>query len=441
MPHIFSVSELTQSIKNVLESKFPLIWVKGQISNFSLASSGHIYFTLKDEQACLEAVWFKSYQFDKSLRNSLENGQEVVCAGKLNVYPPQGRYQIIVELIQKAGLGQLHLAFEQLKQKLDKQGLFDPKWKKEIPYNPYKVGVITAQNSAAWQDFLKVSAQYGLDKEIILYPCSVQGEQSIGQIVRAIQLANKHAYAQVLVLIRGGGSLEDLWSFNTEEVARAIFESKLPIVTGIGHEIDTTIADLVADKRASTPSHVPQVLWPAREYFYNKLLEVKQSLWLAIDRYLENKENNLEQLQAQLNLLSPDLRLRLWQERFERIQRELQNSLSLFLDKKQSKIAELEDKLMIFPRPEYFKRLGEDLANFKQNLIQVFDHWYKQKEHQLQLMTSKLHGLDPKLPLERGYSVVRLKQDGTIVNKVKQLKSGTQINITVKDGSKDAQVI
>lgn len=440
-PYIFSVSELTQGIKDILESKFPFVWVKGQISNYTVASSGHIYFTLKDEGACLDIVWFKGNQLGFSkLKTLLKDGQEVLCAGKLNVYPPRGRYQLIIEFVQEVGTGTLFLAFEKLKEKLAQEGLFSPDTKKEIPFNPTVVGVITAPNSAALQDFLTISSQYGLEKRFILYPTSVQGEESISQIVKAIEIANIHAKAEVLVLIRGGGSLEDLWSFNTEEVARAIFSSKIPIITGIGHEIDTTIADLVADKRASTPSHVPQLLWMKKQELFFKVQQLEENLWQAIDGFLYKKEHNLSNKIREFSFLNPFKKIESLEDKFNSFQLILENKFNLFLTRKIKDFSALEQKIVSFFSPEYFKLYFQKIRGLEENLIQNCLQLLTKKENQLKLLNNQISNLDPFLPLNRGYSLVKIKSSGEIVKSIRQLKTGEKVEIRVKDGSKEAKI-
>ncbi|MDQ7032004.1 MAG: exodeoxyribonuclease VII large subunit [Desulfonauticus sp.] len=447
MPHIFSVSELTESIKNVLESNFPFVWVRGQISNYSPVSSGHVYFTLKDEQACLEAVWFRgnqrffSDQQGKSLKESLKDGQEVICAGRLNVYPPRGRYQIIVEFIQEVGVGDLFLAFEKLKQKLSQEGLFSEKFKKEIPFNPSKVGVITALNSAALKDFLTVCSQYGLSKEIIIYPSSVQGEESIGQLVQAIERANQETKVQVLVLIRGGGSIEDLWSFNTEEVARAIFRSQIPVVTGIGHEIDTTIADLVADKRASTPSHVPQLLWVKRDELVKNLTKMEQNLWLAIDNFLFKKEVLLRNIEKNISFLSPTQKIAQARDKLVLCQSELISRFKLFLNQKEQKLLDLKQTLQLSYNLDRLNLKAQQLKQLESKLRQNLTNFLSARENKFQLLLQQITSLDPYLPLQRGYSIVRVRPNNKIVTSTRQMSKGLVVEIRVKDGSKEAIIL
>jgi exodeoxyribonuclease VII large subunit len=280
--HVYTVRELTRAVKEVLEGQFPFLWVKGQVTNLSRPGSGHIYFALRDEDAVLNVVWFRSSQSVPSCLKPerIAQGMEVVCAGRMAVYPPRGGYQLIAELIQEEGVGRLHLEVEALKKKLAALGYFDPSRKRELPARVSRVAVVTAPTGAAIRDFLCLSRERGVAGAIRIYPARVQGEDAPGDIAAAMDRACRDGWAEVLVLIRGGGSLEDLWAFNTESVARAVHDSTLPVVCGVGHEIDISIADLVADVRASTPSHAAQLIWPER----STLLQAVDDMELALVR-------------------------------------------------------------------------------------------------------------------------------------------------------------
>ena len=272
MDNILSVRELTERLRQVVEQRFPYAWVRGEVTNLSRPSSGHVYFSLKEGDALLGCVWFAGRQktherFDPltgevweggpkpSLAHSLENGQEIVCAGRLSVYGPRGAYQMLVDLAQETGRGRWYLAFEELKRSLAAQGFFDQSRKRPIPDSPRRVALITAPTGAAVRDFIRIAADRGLGAGIRIYPTPVQGDDAPPRIVAALEEANRQGWAEVAVLIRGGGSIQDLWAFNDERVARAVFASRLPVLTGVGHEIDHSIADFVADKAAATPSH------------------------------------------------------------------------------------------------------------------------------------------------------------------------------------------
>jgi exodeoxyribonuclease VII large subunit len=254
----FTVTGLTRRIREVLERQFPFIWVEGEISNLRTPVSGHHYFTLKDEFSQIRAVLFKTQQ--KLVPFELEDGLMVICQGRVSVYEPRGEYQILVDILEPKGLGALQLAFEQLKQRLEKEGLFASSLKKPIPYLPQRLAVVTSPTGAAIRDFLKVVKRRFANVEIFIYPVRVQGEGAGDEIASAIYDLNKMENIDVIILARGGGSIEDLWAFNEEIVARAIYESSIPVISAIGHEIDFTIADFVADLRAPTPSAAAELV-------------------------------------------------------------------------------------------------------------------------------------------------------------------------------------
>ena len=289
---ILTVRALTEQLRRSLEGRFPFVWVRGEVSNLSRPGSGHIYFSLKDQDAQLQCVWFRGQQrqaeqgrafdpltgevFDTPRPSPLEllrNGLDLLCAGRVSVYAPRGQYQLLVELVQPTGQGLLAQAFEERKRKLAEAGYFSQERKRPLPWNPQRVALITSPSGAAIHDFLELARNRGCGAEIRLFPASVQGEEAAPEIIRALDEINARGWAQVIVLIRGGGSLEDLWAFNEEAVAEAVFCSRLPVLAGIGHEVDVTLADLTADLRAATPSHAAQLLWPLRAELRQRLDE------------------------------------------------------------------------------------------------------------------------------------------------------------------------
>ncbi|MBT8762534.1 exodeoxyribonuclease VII large subunit [Desulfohalobiaceae bacterium Ax17] len=446
MAHIFSVSELTTAIKEVLEVQFPFVWVRGQVSNMARPGSGHIYFTLKDEQASIRVVWFKGSQgFSRkdglSLAESLEDGQEVLCAGRIGVYPPRGTYQLIAELVQEQGLGDLFLAFEALKKKLAELGYFDPEHKKPIPYHPEKIAVITAPHGAAIQDFLRIAQDLGLGSEIRIYPSLVQGDQAPKEIVRAINLANAHNWAEVLVLIRGGGSLEDLWAFNTEEVAKAIFESNIPVLTGIGHEIDTTIADLVADKRAATPSHTAQLLWPERKVLAQDLDEQEIRLHNALRKFFVHKETILQQMHKALTWLSPEKQVQRTEERFEHMRERLEQAWVGFVRRQEDRLGLLEKGLKTVFGPDYWQVRAQMLSTYEMQLKGGIQKIMTGCEARLDLVEERLSGLDPLKPLARGYSLVEIEKTGKYLRRKQEVEPGDKLGIRLLEGSIRAEVV
>ncbi|MDR1124902.1 MAG: exodeoxyribonuclease VII large subunit [Deltaproteobacteria bacterium] len=428
MGHIYQVRELTRAVKSLLEGQFPFVWVQGEISALSRPSSGHIYFSLKDEEASLAAVWFRGNQqaeeaFDPltgevyaggprpGLAARLENGLEVICAGRLTVYPPRGGYQIVAELVQEAGKGRQQIEFELLKAELAAKGYFDPQRKKALPLRPRRVAVITSPSGAAVHDFLRIAGPRGLASEIRVYPSLVQGDAAPAGLAAALGRACAEGWAEVLVLIRGGGSLEDLWAFNSRKVAEAIFASPLPVLSGVGHEVDVTLADLVADLRAATPSHAAQLLWPERRELAQRVDELEMRLQAAVQAQLGRFEKKLAAREQILRLLSPLNRLEKAALALESLTRRLTAAVPASLDKKERGfrgcLASLERAM-----PQRLDLVGRSLENF----------------------SLRLAGLDPQLPLRRGYALVK-KADGGILRSSVEASPGDGLELCLVDGT------
>jgi exodeoxyribonuclease VII large subunit len=296
--HIYTVSELTKDIRKIIENNFPYLWLEGEISNFKRHSSGHLYLNLKDKDAIIQAVMFKG-SADK-LKFKPEDGLKVTCSGKVSVYDQRGQYQIYISSMEPLGLGSLQLAFEQLKEKLKKEGLFDSARKKPIPFLPSKIGVITSPTGAAIRDILNVLRRRFSNAEVILIPVNVQGNDAKNEIAQGIDLFNKSSKIDVMIVGRGGGSLEDLWAFNEEIVARAIANSKIPVISAVGHEIDWTIADFVSDFRAPTPSAAAELVLPEKEELLNRINVAKQRLKNALQGVTVQYEQRIDELKEAL---------------------------------------------------------------------------------------------------------------------------------------------
>ena len=456
MSQIFTVRELTDALKKTLEGAFPFVWVRGQVSNLSRPASGHMYFSLKDADAVLNCVWFKGNQrgderFDPltgevfedgprpSLSRTLQNGTEIMCAGRLNVYPPRGSYQLVVELAQDVGLGKLFMEFEELKKKLTGKGFFETMRKRKLPYHPQKVAVITAPSGAAIQDFLRISGTRGWGAQIRVYPALVQGDLAAGQLVAQMDRVNAEGWADVIVLIRGGGSIEDLWAFNDEALAERIFGSKIPVIAGVGHEVDTTIADMTADVRAATPSHAAQLLWPERSMLIQSLDELEIRLTRRIEQQLGAKEHGLSTLERGLGWLSPEQRLKRLDEQFLGLAERLDRALGHTFEAADRSVSYSEDRIR--------RAFGEDAVTYQLQKVQALknrlqwagDGMLTNAERALDRAAIMLESLDPQKPLERGYSLVQ-KADGTFIRSVDDVSKGEQLNVMVADGSVGVQV-
>lgn len=447
MAHVFTVGELTRAIKQVLEGEFPFVWVRGQVSNLSRPGSGHVYFSLKDDDAVLGVVWFKGSQSLGRVRTGedgrpmLMDGQEVLCAGRLNVYPPRGSYQLVAEMVQDLGVGRLYVRFEELKKKLAGLGYFDASRKRALPSRPRRVGVITAPGSAALRDFLRLADERGAGAQIRVYPSLVQGEGAAEDIAHAVEFADAEGFAEVLVLIRGGGSLEDLWAFNTEVVARAVYESGLPVVVGVGHEVDMTIADMVADVRAATPSHAAQILWPERRVLAQELDELEVALVRALKARLAGWEDFLAGLHRTLNLLSPRRRLDRAEERLDALRARLPRAWSGYVREKERALDFAVRSLNAAYGPAVMDGLMGGLESLALRLAGAGDRRVTREEQRLAVVSARLEGLNPEGPLERGYSLVRVERTGRFLREPGEVSPGDRLDIRIRRGRVAAEVV
>jgi len=290
--HILTVTRLTYQIKNLLEGTFPDVWVEGEISNLTVPQSGHAYFTLKDEQSQIKAVLFRSAQ--RHLKFTLQHGMQIICRGRVSVYEPRGEYQIIVDYLEPRGIGALQKAFEELKAKLEKEGLFALDRKKSLPLLPRRIGIVTSPTGAAIRDILRVIKRRHPRMDILIYPVPVQGADAAPAIIEALQYFNREKNVDVLIVGRGGGSLEDLWAFNEEAVARAIFASRIPVISAVGHETDYTIADFVADLRAPTPSAAAEMVVESEAHLRDTVRSLGTRLSSSIRQELEQRKATVQ---------------------------------------------------------------------------------------------------------------------------------------------------
>ncbi len=452
--HILSVSALTQAIKGNLEGAFPFVWVRGQVTNVARPASGHVYFSLRDEEATLAAVWFKQNQkkgerFDPltgeiyeegprpSLASTLENGQELVCAGRLAVYAPRGQYHIVVELGQDVGLGRLHAEFTRLREKLSAEGLFAPERKRPLPPHPQRVAVVTSPQGAAIIDFLRRATERGCGTQIRIYPALVQGEGAPQQICRQLARIQTEGWADAIVLIRGGGSLEDLWAFNSEALARAIAASTIPVVAGIGHEVDFSLADMVADVRAATPTHAAQLLWPEREELFLRLEGLRKALARAGRQSVEKKAGAYLYVKKGLQWHSPQRLFERWQEQLTAVTERVSR---LAMRRVENRLAKIEDVQNFLQRtPASLPRSVARLEGLEYRLAAQYEAGFARAMHELDRLLLRLDAANPHAPLERGYALVR-RRDGHFVKRKDMVGAGDVVTITVHDGEFSARV-
>ena len=446
---VYTVSGLTALIRQSVEGAFPFVWVRGQVANVTRPSSGHVYFSLRDVSASLAAVWFRGKHasgdtFDPmtgevyadgprpSLVHSLKNGQEVLCAGRLSVYGPRGVYQLVVELGQDVGLGQLQADFERLKKKLAEQGFFALERKRPLPAIPRKVAVVTAPGGAAIYDFLRVAAKRGTGSSIRLYPALVQGDMAASQIVAQLERICAEGWADVVVLIRGGGSLEDLWAFNNETLAMAIKNSTLPVLAGIGHEVDVTLADMTADMRAATPSHAAQLLWREREEYHTAITSMGQRLEAAFSQRLAACHNKVTACAHAVLAHSPARRLTLWQNNLAQAGNSLAQAVKSLMQHREGRLARAVGGVDIVPHLLARKATLADRA--AERLVYAGERTFSALHLRLERTSLSLEVFDPQKPLQRGYSLV-YKQDGTLLRATSTVRQGELLTITVADGS------
>lgn len=382
---IYSVSRLTRKIKTLLEDRFPFVWISGEISNCAAPASGHFYFSLKDDQAVISGVMFKNQK--RNLKFTLENGLKIMGLARLSLYEPRGNYQLIFEHMEPEGAGSLQKAFEQLKKKLGDEGLFDAAHKQPIPFFPCKISVITSGTSAAVRDIINIAERRFPNCRLEIVPVSVQGDTAQEEIVCAIELVNERRQADVIILARGGGSIEDLAAFNSEKVARSIFASHIPIITGIGHETDFTIADFAADVRAPTPSAAAELAVPEKKQLVRQITDMQVSLSAAMIQKLTYFHQKLDDLHSRL------------------------------------------------------KSPVQIMANFKQTLAShclrmqhAMHHCMAIKENRVTKAAATLAALNPASVLSRGYSITRTLPDKKIIFDAKMVAYQDQIETILSQG-------
>jgi exodeoxyribonuclease VII large subunit len=422
-----TVTELNQRSRRLLEGEFGTIWVVGEISRATLASSGHWYFVLKDEGAAIDCAMFRGRA--QSLDFNPENGLKVEVRAKVTIYEPRGAYQLSVEQMRKAGLGALFEAFEKLKARLDKEGLFDPARKRALPAFPRGIGIVTSAGAAALRDILATLSRRAPMIPVVLYPAPVQGEGSAAQLAKAVETANARDECDVLIVARGGGSLEDLWAFNEEVLARAIAASRLPVVSGVGHETDFTIVDFVADWRAATPTAAAAAASPDRESLATQLAGLRARLARAATRQLDTATQRLDL--AARRLLTPAERLARGRERLA----ELARRLALLT--RQSHRERSLSLLGLAPRllralPD-LARERRDLSAYARRIAASAARLARDRRTRLSAAAASLSHLDPTRVLQRGYAIVR-GADGAPVRTSRLLARGECLDVTFAEG-------
>ena len=436
--NIYSVSQLNQSVRLMLENQLGAVWLTGEISNFSQPVSGHWYLSLKDENAQVRCAMFRMKNLRVSFRPT--NGMQVLVRANVSLYEPRGDYQLIIESMHLAGEGLLMQQFEALKLKLAAEGLFAQHLKKNLPHFSKAVGIITSKTGAALQDILHILQRRDPSLKIIIYPTAVQGKDAATEIAQMIELANQRQEVDVLIVGRGGGSLEDLWCFNEEMVARAIFHSHLPVISAVGHETDVTIADFVADVRAPTPSAAAELVSRNQTELLQQFQYRRQRLEIALDRLFAEKQQKLKHLSLRLHNQHPQAQLRIQQQLITQLSHRLQQSLRHRWQKKAENLTALSMRLYKNPLPLRLQQYEQQLAQLKVRLNSHMNLTLSLQQKQLAHLCGKLDSLSPLKVLARGYSITQNQQNFTI-RSMKDVNVGEQIKTRLPDGDIISQVI
>jgi exodeoxyribonuclease VII large subunit len=426
-----TVSELTARIRDLLAKNFTDLSVEGEISNCREAQSGHLYFTLKDEKAQIRCVWFK--QDRRGLKFRVEDGLKVTLRGSISVYEQRGEYQIYVESMEPLGLGALQLAFEQLKKRLEAEGLFDPAGKKPLPLLPSRIGLITSPKGAAVRDVVRILRRRFHNVHLTVFPVRVQGEGSAQEIVRALRFFNQRKLVDVLILARGGGSIEDLWSFNEEIVARAIFDSEIPIISGVGHETDFTIADFVADVRASTPSAAAELVVNTRREFDKHIADLRNALTEQIRYRILVLSRRVHELGARRGFRRPLDLLRQQRQRADELTSRLALGLRARLEQSHRRYTAAHLRIFRFDFRARISALRIRLERLSVELGKRMERLVRFKRERLEKLRVQLEERSPLKVLERGYSIVT-DSTGAVLRDADVVALGDSLSIQLHKG-------
>jgi exodeoxyribonuclease VII large subunit len=428
---IYTVSELTSDIKGILEKTYPFVWIYGEISNFNIPASGHFYFTVKDEHAQINAVMFRNQ--NRNLKFRLEDGISITGLGRISVYEPRGTYQIIFEHLEPKGTGAIQLAFEQLKKRLADEGLFDEKHKNPLPFLPKKISIITSPTGAVVHDILKIIDRRFSNLHLEIIPVKVQGYGAENEIISALKMINTRCDSDVAILARGGGSLEDFHAFNSEDVARAVFVSEIPIISAVGHETDFSITDFVADFRAPTPSAAAELAVPVKKELMLKISSLSENLTTRFLRYFGHLRTVLNAMSNRMvhpKRIIVDLMLKT-DDILDRLNRAFKNSFKKHHEQLRWRIERL-----LSNNPLAQIKLLENKLDIKNTNIQIYTQiLLSKKRSTLRELEAKLHTLSPKSILARGYSITRTIPDANVVRDPHELSIGQDLEVMVAEGS------
>jgi exodeoxyribonuclease VII large subunit len=428
---IYTVSSLTTEIKSLLEDKYPFVWIQGEISNLGRPSSGHIYFTLKDSRSQIAAIVFRNLAHH--LKFQLENGLQITGMARLTLYEPRGAYQLVFEFIEPKGTGALQLAFEQLRNRLAQEGLFDEKFKKKLPFIPERISVITSPTGAVIHDIINIIDRRFPDVVLEIVPVKVQGDQAEHEISSALAMLNSRRLSDLIIIARGGGSLEDLAAFNSEILARAVFSSEIPVVSAVGHETDYTICDFVSDLRAPTPSAAAELVVPVKNDLVSDVERLKTALIRRMGVILEKKKFHL--LKISEKLIDPrrriiDLRLKL-DDYTQRLVRAFHKTI----DHKRAYISWRSEKLTLLSPLKKNAELKNRLARLNDELLIRMGAIIQKKRIRFGEARAKIDALNPLAILKRGYSVTRTVPDANVVTDTRCVSQNQDLEIILAHGS------
>lgn len=438
--HILQVSELTKKVRFILESELNTVWLCGEVSNFIAASSGHWYLSLKDSKSQVKCAMFKGNNRKVRLSSGLpKNGQQVLVRAKVSLYEPRGDFQLIIEQLDDAGEGLLRQEFQQLKNKLHAEGLFDTFIKKDIPKNINTVGIVTSPTGAAVKDILTVLKRRNPLLNVIIYPALVQGSQAKFDVAHAINTANMRKECDILLVGRGGGSLEDLWCFNEEIVVKAIYDCSIPVISAVGHEIDTTLSDYAADLRAATPSAAAELVSSSIEEKLQRLVSLNQRIQQAVQRNNTYNITKLNHIKHRLSLLHPSQKLTVQQQKFDELSFRLNNNLHQFKTRLTQKKTRCKERLLLQSPLKNIQINQQKVNEWSARLINAVQIHKKSKQKQFQFTIERLNLVSPLATIARGYSVTK-NVKGKIITSIEKTQVGDDISIQLADGYISAKV-
>lgn len=436
--NVYTVSRLNREVRLLLENGMPVVWLEGELSNFSAPASGHWYFSLKDREAQIRCAMFRTR--NGGVGFTPKAGQHVLVRGRVTMYEPRGDLQLIVEHMEEAGIGALKREFERLKAKLAAEGLFALERKRPLPRFPRRIGVVTSPTGAAIRDILHILARRFPPASVIVYPTAVQGAAAVPSIIQALSVANARAECDVIILARGGGSIEDLWAFNDEQVARAIYASTLPIVSGVGHEIDFTIADFVADVRAPTPSGAAELVVPDAATLMARLRTLRDRLGTAVCRQIAHSAQHHRHLAHRLQQAHPGSRMAQQAQRFDELEQRLVACVRRGLQRRHEELQRAAARLMRAHAGVHVARVRAHVDELELRLIDAWRHQHQRQVHRLALASRALDSVSPLAVLARGYAMVTTG-DGEVVRRASELEAGQLVHARVADGTFQARVV